>query len=126
MFLAERFHRTSTIAVVACLLLANFGSLRAASQQPASLPQLAPSEPTAIAQPLPEDRGEAGLEQALKRLSTTASVLMIVAHPDDEDGSLLTFLSRGKGARATLFTLNRGEGGQNEMSGESYDALGLI
>ena len=39
--------------------------------------------------------------------------MMIVAHPDDEDGALLTYLSRGLGVRATLFTLNRGEGGQN-------------
>jgi LmbE family N-acetylglucosaminyl deacetylase len=62
----------------------------------------------------------------LKRLSTTASVLMIVAHPDDEDGALLTYLSRGMGVRAALLTLTRGEGGQNAMSAESYDALGVI
>ena len=58
--------------------------------------------------------------------STTASVMMIVAHPDDEDGALLTYLSRGLGVRATLFTLNRGEGGQNAMSADSDDALGII
>ena len=52
--------------------------------------------------------------------------MMIVAHPDDEDGALLTYLSRGLGVRAVLFTLTRGEGGQNEMSGELYDALGII
>ncbi len=76
--------------------------------------------------PLPEDRGSAAVEQALKRLSTTASILFIVAHPDDEDGSLLTYLSRGRGARATLMTLTRGEGGQNLMSADENDALGLI
>jgi LmbE family N-acetylglucosaminyl deacetylase len=75
---------------------------------------------------LPEDRGQAALEQSLKRLSTTASAMMIVAHPDDEDGALLTYLSRGLGVRTTLMTLTRGEGGQNAMSAESYDALGLI
>ena len=42
-----------------------------------------------------------------------------MAHPDDEDGSLLTYLSRGIGVRATLFTLTRGEGGQNAMSADS-------
>ena len=51
---------------------------------------------------------------------------MIVAHPDDEDGGLLTYLSRGLGVRATLFTLTRGEGGQNVMTGDTYDALGVI
>jgi len=49
-----------------------------------------------------------------------------VAHPDDEDGALLTYLSRGLGARVTLFTLTRGEGGQNAMSADTDDALGLI
>jgi LmbE family N-acetylglucosaminyl deacetylase len=83
-------------------------------------------EPAAEALPLPEDRGAADLEQTLKRLGTTASVLVIVAHPDDEDGSLMTYLSRGLGARVTLLTLTRGEGGQNAMSAEEYDALGLI
>jgi LmbE family N-acetylglucosaminyl deacetylase len=83
-------------------------------------------EPSSIALPLAEDRGAAALEQSLRRLSTTASVLMIVAHPDDEDGALLTYLSRGLGARCTLLTLTRGEGGQNAMSAETYDGLGLI
>ncbi len=79
-----------------------------------------------MALPLPEDRGAAALDQALRRLQTTASAMDIVAHPDDEDGSLLTYLSRGKGARTILYTLTRGEGGQNAMSAETYDALGII
>jgi hypothetical protein len=83
-------------------------------------------EPSEIALPLAEDRGMAATEQALKRLGTTASVMMIVAHPDDEDGALLTYLSRGLGVRTTLLTLTRGEGGQNVMSADSYDALGIL
>ena len=75
---------------------------------------------------LPEDRGAADLEQTLKRLGTTASVLVIVAHPDDEDGALMTYLRAALGAQVTLLTLTRGEGGQNAISAESYDALGLI
>ncbi len=51
---------------------------------------------------------------------------MIVAHPDDEDGGMMAYESRGAGARTALLTLTRGEGGQNAMSGETYDALGLI
>jgi LmbE family N-acetylglucosaminyl deacetylase len=95
----------------------------AAGDEPAPL---ALTDPSSVAMPLPEDRGAAALEQSLRRLSTTASLMMIVAHPDDEDGALLTYLSRGLGVRCTLLTLTRGEGGQNAMSGESYDALGLI
>jgi LmbE family N-acetylglucosaminyl deacetylase len=83
-------------------------------------------EPSMYALPLAEDRGQAELEQTIKKLGTTASVLYIVAHPDDEDGALMTYLSRGMGARVTLLTLTRGEGGQNAMSAEENDAMGLI
>ena len=96
------------------------------AQQSAQVAQLPASEPQLVALPLPEDRGEAKLEQTLKRLGTTASMMFIVAHPDDEDGSLLTYLSRGLGVRVTSFTLTRGEGGQNAMSADTYDALGII
>ena len=98
----------------------------AAQRLESELAQVPLPEPVANALPLPEDRGFADLEQTLKRLETTASVLMIVPHPDDEDGALLTYLTRGLGVRATLLTFTRGEGGQNAMSADSYDALGLI
>jgi len=84
------------------------------------------SEPQLVAMPLAEDRGEAKLEQTLKQLGTTSSMMFIVAHPDDEDGALLTYLSRGLGVRVSSFTLTRGEGGQNAMSADTYDALGII
>jgi LmbE family N-acetylglucosaminyl deacetylase len=78
------------------------------------------------AQPICEDRGANGLWQELQRLHTWASMMMIVAHPDDEDGGMLTFESRGNGVRTSLMTLTRGEGGQNVMSSDADDALGLI
>jgi LmbE family N-acetylglucosaminyl deacetylase len=136
MFYAKRVHRAPASAVPAGLILAGLcfvGLLLSASascslnaQQSATTAPLPTAEPQVTALPLPEDRGEAALQQTLKRLGTTASVMMIVAHPDDEDGALLTYLSRGLGVRATLLTLTRGEGGQNAMSVESYDALGII
>jgi LmbE family N-acetylglucosaminyl deacetylase len=97
-----------------------------ASPQAPNLADIPLPEPQVVALPLPEDRGAAATEQALKRLQTTASVMMIVAHPDDEDGALLTYLSRGLGVRTILLTLTRGEGGQNAMSADSYDALGIL
>jgi LmbE family N-acetylglucosaminyl deacetylase len=125
MFLIERVHRAVVSAALAGLVVAAASPLRLNAQQaaPAAPPA---AEPASIALPLPMDRGQAALEQTLKRLGTTASVMMIVAHPDDEDGPLLTYLSRGLGVRATLFTLTRGEGGQNLMSADSDDALGLL
>ncbi len=83
-------------------------------------------EPQLVALPLPEDRGEAKLAQTLKQLGTTASLMTIVAHPDDEDGAMLTYMSRGMGVRCSSFTLTRGEGGQNAMTADTYDALGII
>lgn len=78
------------------------------------------------AQALPEDRGADGLTQTLKKLHSWASVMIIVAHPDDEDGGMLAMESRGLGARTALMTLTRGEGGQDAMGNASEDALGLI
>ncbi len=75
---------------------------------------------------LPIDQGASGLQQLLRKLNTRASVLNIVAHPDDEDGGMLTLYSRGLGARVATLTLNRGEGGQNAMTADFEDALGLI
>jgi LmbE family N-acetylglucosaminyl deacetylase len=75
---------------------------------------------------LPEDRGAAGLSRALKELRTTATVMHITAHPDDEDGAALTMLSRGQGARVSLLTLNRGEAGANLVSADFFDSLGAL
>ncbi len=78
------------------------------------------------AEPLPEDRGAAGLHQALKRLGTTARVLYITAHPDDEDGGTITWLTRGLGADVTLLSLTRGESGANLITGDFFDSLGAL
>jgi LmbE family N-acetylglucosaminyl deacetylase len=82
--------------------------------------------PPDLADTLPINHGAPALEQLLRKLRTRASFMLIVAHPDDEDGGLLTYLSRGQGARVAMLTLNRGEGGQNLMSADFDDALGLI
>jgi len=74
----------------------------------------------------PIDRGALGLAQLLRKLNTRASILNIVAHPDDEDGGMLTLYARGFGARVTDLSLTRGEGGQNFVTGDFEDALGLI
>jgi len=72
------------------------------------------------------DRGATGLGQMLKRLNTTASALMIGAHPDDEDTALLTYLARGESARTAYLSLTRGDGGQNIIGPELGEALGVI
>src|SRR5712692_6513918 len=86
----------------------------------------AQSQAAVNATPIDVDRGAAGLSRALRALRTRASILHITAHPDDEDGGMLVYETRGQGARTALLTLNRGEGGQNAMSMDLYDALGLV
>jgi LmbE family N-acetylglucosaminyl deacetylase len=73
-----------------------------------------------------EDRGAAGLGQAIKRLGVVASVLHTGAHPDDEDSGLLAYLARGRQARTAYLSLTRGDGGQNLIGPELYEALGVI
>src|SRR5579862_5085756 len=53
--------------------------------------QIPPAQPSANAMPIDVDRGAAGLTRWLHALRTRASVLMITAHPDDEDGGMLAF-----------------------------------
>ena len=77
-------------------------------------------------QEVKENQGAAAAWRALLRLRTAATVLHTTAHPDDEDGALLTCLSRREGVRTGLLTLNRGEGGANAVGPELYDALGVV
>lgn len=80
----------------------------------------------AASEPLPFDRGASGVRHKLLKLSTTASVLHITAHPDDEHGGVLTLLSRGQGVRVALLSLTRGEAGANAIGPELFDGLGWI
>ena len=82
--------------------------------------------PAVVVRDIPANEGAAALWQSLVKLRTRASLMMIVAHPDDEDGGMLTYESRGQGAHVAMLTLTRGEGGQNLMSGDFDGALGLV
>ena len=64
--------------------------------------------------------------QLLRQLNTTARLMHTTAHPDDEDGPMLTLEARGHGADVLLLTLTRGEGGQNRMGGSLLDSLGVL
>ena len=66
------------------------------------------------------------MKQALRRLQNTGRLMMVTAHPDDEDGGVLTLQARGHGVHAVLMTLTRGEGGQNELGTGLFDKLGVI
>src|SRR5947207_3264285 len=76
--------------------------------------------------PLDEVQGHVALGLALRHLSNTGIFLHTTAHPDDEDNGLLVMLNRGQGYRTALATATRGNGGQNEIGPEIFEALGVL
>jgi len=117
-----RPHRSLSLAIIAGL----FASSLAFTFTAPAFAQSPAGPVSAFAEPLPVDRGSAAVWQSLKKLQTRASMMMVVAHPDDEDGGMLTYESRRQGVDTTLLTLTRGEGGQNEMSSDYWDRLGIV
>ncbi|GMR11881.1 MAG: PIG-L family deacetylase [Gemmatimonadota bacterium] len=91
-----------------------------------SLLAVAGSFDVARGQRLQDRRGvlEAGL--VIRQLDGVKRVLMIGAHPDDEDTNLLTTLARGMGVETAYLSLTRGDGGQNLIGPELGEGLGII
>jgi LmbE family N-acetylglucosaminyl deacetylase len=76
--------------------------------------------------PLDDERGHVALGLALRHLSNTGIFMHTTAHPDDENNGLLVMLNRGQGFRTALATATRGNGGQNEIGPEIFEALGVL
>src|SRR6478735_2934215 len=74
----------------------------------------------------PTTGGFQALAQELRMLGHQKRVLMIAAHPDDEDSELLVLLTRREGAETGYLSLTRGEGGQNLIGNELGEALGIL
>ena len=70
--------------------------------------------------------GTPEIELALHKLNVLGSVLMIAAHPDDENTAVLAYMARGRSMRTGYLSLTRGEGGQNLIGPQQGDLLGVI
>ena len=116
-----RFLRSALPVLVAGLTAGLVTARLSSSPRGDIAPQAIPAT-----QALPPDSGAAGLKEMLRRLGTTGRLMQTVAHPDDEDGGLLTLESRGQGNTVLLLTLNRGEGGQNKVGSNLFDVLGVL
>src|SRR5579872_510475 len=99
------------------VLLASFLLLVALSNAPAAQLRVVPVD---------AEGGRVALGLALRHLANTGIVLMATAHPDDENNGLLVMLNRGQGYRTALATATRGNGGQNEIGPEIFEALGVL
>ena len=77
-------------------------------------------------QPVAAMSGRPALELMLRKLDTVGNVMMTTAHPDDENNALLAYYGLTKGFRTSLVTATRGEGGQNEIGPEIFEALAVL
>ena len=66
------------------------------------------------------------LEQRIEKLRVVGSLLMIAAHPDDENNRSLAYYAQGRKLRTGYLSLTRGEGGQNLLGSEKGALLGVI
>ena len=73
-----------------------------------------------------QERGAPALGELVAGLGVSARVLVIGAHPDDEDTRLIVWVGRGRHADAAYLSLTRGDGGQNLIGNELGEALGVI
>lgn len=100
------------------MLLAVAGLSPVAARQPAA-PSSSPLEPAATG-------GLVVVDRALAKLTRHCRLLVIGAHPDDEDTALLSLVGTGIGGEAAYLSLSRGEGGQNLLGTELGEGLGLV
>ncbi len=61
----------------------------------------------------------------LEKINSLGSVLFIAAHPDDEDTTLLTYLSHIEKLNTAYLSLTRGDGGQNRLGPDLGIHLGI-
>jgi len=73
-----------------------------------------------------QTRGIAALRETQAGMGVHSRVLVIAAHPDDEDTPVIAWLARGHHAETAYLSLTRGDGGQNLIGNELGEALGVI
>ena len=76
--------------------------------------------------PVDLEDGDVALGLMLRHLNNTGVFMQATAHPDDETNALHVMLNRGQGVRTILATATRGDGGQNEIGPEIFDALAVL
>jgi LmbE family N-acetylglucosaminyl deacetylase len=112
---------TQVLPVLSCAVAALLAALPfVAAAQPDPEVFFAPSARKDRPDPAP------AILQELRSFREMGSVLLVAAHPDDEDSSLIAFLARGRYCRTAYLSVTRGDGGQNVLGPEIGDELGVI
>jgi LmbE family N-acetylglucosaminyl deacetylase len=76
--------------------------------------------------PVADETGEVALQLLFRKLHNVGTFMMTTAHPDDENNGLLAQITHGLGLRTVLVSATRGDGGQNEIGPEIFDALAVL
>lgn len=95
-------------------------TLVAAAAPPAS------AQTSPVARPPAPDRSAALLRRSLDGLTTTARVLIVGMHPDDDLPELSTWLSLGRHVETAYLFVTRGESGDDFNGPESGPSLGVV
>src|SRR5690554_6708897 len=66
------------------------------------------------------------LYHQLNKLNTSASVLYLAAHPDDENTRLISYFENKLHVRTAYLSLTRGDGGQNLIGTEIGSGIGVL
>ncbi len=74
----------------------------------------------------PEKLTSAELFHEVQKLNFLGTALFVAAHPDDENTSLISYLSNNKKARTVYLSMTRGDGGQNLIGSELAELLGVL
>lgn len=74
----------------------------------------------------PKHWTSADIQEGLRKLNFLGSALYVAAHPDDENTSLISYLSNEAKAETAYLSLTRGDGGQNLIGPEIRELLGII
>ena len=62
-------------------------------------------------------RSSGDLQIAIQKLNTLGSILLVAAHPDDENTAALAYFSKARKYRSAYLAMTRGDGGQNLRPG---------
>lgn len=70
--------------------------------------------------------GAQSWRHAASSIGTTARVLIVGTHPEDEDNALIAWLSLGRNVETAYLSITRGEAGVNLAGNERQSALGVV